>query len=227
METLAKPKGPPTASADFDRAYRAPFTFWGDVRIPPEVVDLARDKPARRILELGCGVGRFSRHLARAGHQVVGIDFSPAAIEKARARVAGDAQRPEFVVSDVTDLRNVEEPFDLSFDVGCYHCLNPDQQARYAAEVYRLLRPGGTHLIWVLDDATPIQQMTSVIAARNAHLFASRVATRVGHPEGVRPSLRVASRGLQSAPLGALVLVLARTTNPVIAVPRRWLARAF
>ncbi len=153
METLAKPKGPPTASADFDRAYRAPFTFWGDVRIPPEVVDLARDKPARRILELGCGVGRFSRHLARAGHQVVGIDFSPAAIEKARARVAGDAQRPEFVVSDVTDLRNVEEPFDLSFDVGCYHCLNPDQQARYAAEVYRLLRPGGTHLIWVLDDA--------------------------------------------------------------------------
>jgi SAM-dependent methyltransferase len=120
--------------------------------MPPEVAELTRDRPARRILELGCGVGRFSRNLARAGHQVVGVDFSPVAIEKARARAAGDVNRPEFVVGDVTDLRNVEGPFDLSFDVGCYHCLNAEQQSRYAAEVYRRLAPGGTHLIWVMDD---------------------------------------------------------------------------
>ena len=121
--------------------------------MPPEVADLARGKPAQRILELGCGVGRFSLNLARAGHQVVGVDFSPVAIEKARGRAAGDAARPEFVVGDVTDLHNVEGPFDLSFDVGCYHCLNAEQQTRYAAEVYRLLAPGGTHLIWVMDDS--------------------------------------------------------------------------
>jgi 2-polyprenyl-3-methyl-5-hydroxy-6-metoxy-1,4-benzoquinol methylase len=89
--------------------------------MPPEVADLARGKPAQRILELGCGVGRFSRNLARAGHQVVGVDFSPVAIEKARARPTGEANRPEFVVGDVTDLHNVEGPFDLSFDVGCCH----------------------------------------------------------------------------------------------------------
>jgi SAM-dependent methyltransferase len=121
--------------------------------MPPEVAELTRDRPAQRILELGCGVGRFSRNLARAGHQVVGVDFSAVAIEKARARAAGDVNRPEFVVGDVTHLRNVEGPFDLSFDVGCYHCLNPEQQSQYAVEVYRLLVPGGTHLIWAMDDS--------------------------------------------------------------------------
>lgn len=146
-------KHPPTTSADFDGEYRGLFTFWGDVRMPPEVADLVRGKPTQRILELGCGVGRFSANLARAGHQVVGVDFSRVAIEKARARAAGDIARPEFVVGDVTDLHNVEGPFDLSFDVGCYHCLNAEQQPRYAAEVYRLLAPGSTHLIWVMDDS--------------------------------------------------------------------------
>ena len=153
MNAPDKQKGPPETSADFDGEYRALFTFWGDIRMPPEVAELARDKPAQRILELGCGVGRFSRHLARGGHQVVGVDFSPVAIGKARARVAGDAHRPEFIVGDVTDLRNVEGLFDLSFDVGCFHCLNADQQVRDAAEVYRLLSPEATHLIWVLEDA--------------------------------------------------------------------------
>ncbi len=146
-------KHAPTTSADFDRAYRAPFTFWGDVRMPPEVADLAGGKPAQRVLELGCGVGRFSRNLARAGHQVLGVDFSPVAIAKARARTAGDANPPAFVVGDVTDLHNVAGPFGASFDVGCYHCLNAEQQTRYAAEVYRLLAPGGTHLIWVMEDS--------------------------------------------------------------------------
>src|SRR4051812_32847189 len=100
-------KRPPTSSADFDGEYRALFTFWGDIRMPAEVTELARGKPAQRVLELGCGVGRFSLNLARAGHQVVGVDFSPVAIEKARARAAGGAARPEFVVGDVTDLCNV------------------------------------------------------------------------------------------------------------------------
>lgn len=144
---------PPTTSADFDREYQRLLTLWGDIRMPREVADLARDKPAKRILELGCGVGRFARRLARDGHQVLGVDFSPVAIAKARASVARDAQRPDFVVGDVTNLRNVDGPFDLAFDVGCYHCLDAEQQARYAAEMHRLVAPGGTHLFWAMDDA--------------------------------------------------------------------------
>ena len=141
----------PTTSAHFDRAYRFPITLWGDIRIPEELKALAREGAPRSILELGCGVGRFSRYLAHQGLRATGVDFSSVAIEKARARVARDAVRPEFLVGDVTHLDALRGPFDVSFDVGCFHCLDANGQQAYATEVLRLLKPGGTHLIWALD----------------------------------------------------------------------------
>lgn len=154
----------PTTSADFDRAYRAPFTFWGDVRIPEEVRALARHG-ARSSLELGCGVGRFSRWLAREGLHATAVDFSPVAIERARAGVANDVSKPDFLVGDVTHLEGLTGPFDVSFDVGCFHCLDAEKQRAYVREVHRLLRPGGVHLIWALD-ASPADVPLSPDAIR-------------------------------------------------------------
>lgn len=58
---------PPTTSTEFDRAYRSPVTLWGDIRIPAELKALAQKESPRRSLELGCGIGRFSRYLAQQG----------------------------------------------------------------------------------------------------------------------------------------------------------------
>ena len=143
----------PTTSAKFDRAYRFPITFWGDIRVPDEIKALARHGKPRSALELGCGVGRFSRYLAQQRLRTTGVDFSPVAIGKARARVAHDDLRPEFLVGDVTRLDALSGPFDVSFDVGCFHCLDQRGQRAYVSEVSRLLKPGGTHLIWALDSA--------------------------------------------------------------------------
>jgi cyclopropane fatty-acyl-phospholipid synthase-like methyltransferase len=159
----------PSSSADFDRAYRASFTIWGDIRIPVEIKALAEQGAGRRALELGCGVGRFSRYLARQGMQVTGVDFSPVAIERAKERVVDDVARPTFLVGDVTQLDALSGPFDLAFDVGCFHCLEPERQRRYAAEVSRLLRPGATHLIWALDQAPSDERLSP---ARLKELFA-------------------------------------------------------
>ncbi|MFB1484587.1 class I SAM-dependent methyltransferase [Corallococcus sp. RDP092CA] len=150
----------PATSADFDRAYRAPFTLWGDVRIPEEVQALARQGGPRSVLELGCGVGRFSRHLAAQGMRVTGVDFSPVAIAKAREQAARDRPRPEFLVGDVTRLEALRGPYDASFDVGCFHCLGAEGQRAYVAEVSRLLKPGGIHLIWALDSAPSDLRLT-------------------------------------------------------------------
>jgi cyclopropane fatty-acyl-phospholipid synthase-like methyltransferase len=148
-----KKKTAPTTSADFDRAYRAPITVWGDIRIPREVKSLARQAASGNALELGCGVGRFSRYMAQQGLRAAGVDFSPVAIAKAQKSVAQDDVRPQFLVGDVTHLDVLSGPFDVSFDVGCFHCLDPQGQRAYVAEVSRLLRPGGTHLIWTLDSS--------------------------------------------------------------------------
>jgi cyclopropane fatty-acyl-phospholipid synthase-like methyltransferase len=143
----------PTKSSDFDRAYRAPFTVWGDVRIPAEVQNLARQENVQTSLELGCGTGRFTRFMSQQGVRATGVDFSPVAIAKAQKRVAQDSVKPSFIVSNVTHLDALTGPFDISFDVGCFHCLDLQGQCAYISEVSRLLKPGGTHLVWALDAA--------------------------------------------------------------------------
>jgi cyclopropane fatty-acyl-phospholipid synthase-like methyltransferase len=145
----------PARSTDFDHAYRSPVMHWAwsDLRIPPEIKALARQGPPGRALELGCGLGRFSRYVARQGVRVTGVDFSPVAIARAKARVARDGGGPDFIVGDVTRLEALGGKFDVSFDVGCFHCLGPEGQRMYVSEVSRVLRPGGTHLIWALDRA--------------------------------------------------------------------------
>ncbi|MEY4576972.1 MAG: hypothetical protein RL701_1675 [Pseudomonadota bacterium] len=145
----------PTNSADFDRAYRSPMTLWGDVRIPQELKELARRQAGapRTSLELGCGVGRLTRYVAQQGLLATGVDFSPVAIAKARERVARDPVQPQFLVADATHLAALTGPFDLAFDVGCFHCFDAHGQRAYVSEVSRLLKPSAVHLIWALDSA--------------------------------------------------------------------------
>lgn len=158
----------PNSSAAFDQVYRFGLTPWGDARIPPELKELARTGSPKSALELGCGVGRFSRYMAQSGLRAVGIDFSAVAIDKARARVAHDSARAEFQVGDVAQL-TLNEKFDVSFDVGCFHCLDAMQQVGYVAQVSRLLEPQGTHLIWALDSAPSGQKLSAAVIE---HTFA-------------------------------------------------------
>lgn len=143
----------PSSPAEFDAAYRAPVTFWGDVRVPAEIKALVREHAPKRALELGCGVGRFSRYVARQGVRMTSVDWSPVAIGQAREHAADDPLPPSFVIGDVTRLDGLSGPFDLSFDVGCFHCLDAHGQRRYAAAVARVLRPGATHLMWAMDES--------------------------------------------------------------------------
>jgi ubiquinone/menaquinone biosynthesis C-methylase UbiE len=148
---MSKKTNAPSTGADFDKAYNAPITFWGDVRIPKELEELIKSNNLKKSLELGCGLGRFSTYMAEQGIKATGVDFSSVAIEKAKKRVANSEHKPTFLVGDVTNLEMLNEQFDVSFDIGCFHCLDEEGQKKYVSEVYRLLRPGATHLIWAMD----------------------------------------------------------------------------
>lgn len=62
--------------------------------------------PAHRVLDVGCGVGRWSRRLARAGHNVVGIDLSSVMVLEARRRAQAEDvdARCRFLVGDTACL---------------------------------------------------------------------------------------------------------------------------
>ena len=94
--------------------------------------------------------------MSRRDPQTSSTSFDPQtslAIAKARERVAQDDVRPDFLVGDVTHLDALNGPFDVSYDVGCFHCLDLQGQRAYVSEVSRLLKSGGIHLIWVMDSS--------------------------------------------------------------------------
>jgi ubiquinone/menaquinone biosynthesis C-methylase UbiE len=148
-------KPAPSSDAEFDKVYSSSLAhwMWSDIRIPKELKELVTVNKPKNSLELGCGLGRFSSYMAKQGIKATGIDFSSTAIDKAHKRIIDNDQKPTLLVGDVTNLEMILDKFDVSFDIGCFHCLNEDGQQKYVSEVKRLLKPGATHLIWALDSS--------------------------------------------------------------------------
>ena len=91
----------------------------------------------RRVLDLGCGKGRFAARLAESGAEVVGIDLSAAMLAEAEglARVRGSARRLPFAAAT----------FDAVVAVEVFeHLAAVDAVLR---EVRRVLQPGGVVVI--------------------------------------------------------------------------------
>ncbi|MFD0346233.1 class I SAM-dependent methyltransferase [Kitasatospora aburaviensis] len=125
---------------------RGPPPVLGAQRPSPDLVGfLAATPPApgARALDLGCGTGWDTVALARAGYRTTGVDISAEAVALAGERVAGLGLEVELRVGDVRELDLPDEEFDLLVDRGCFHHLGPEDRDRYAAEVARLLHPGG------------------------------------------------------------------------------------
>lgn len=105
-----------------------------------------------RVVDLGCGSGITAGILADAGHDVIGIDMSPAFIELARARV------PEgrFEVGSLVDMQfpdcvavcAIGEVLNYTFDARNDETTRPGLFAR----IFAALEPGG---LFLLDVAGP------------------------------------------------------------------------
>jgi len=137
-------------SWSFDLRYLLGRSPWDTEVTPPEVVELVEGEGllAGQALDLGCGTGTNCIYLARHGWEVVGVDFSILAILRARRKARRAGVDCQFYRGDVTDLAFLVDPFDLALDIGCLHSLPPEGWGRYAAEVARLVRPGGLYLLY-------------------------------------------------------------------------------
>ena len=105
------------------------------------VVERLEPQPGERVLDLACGTGAVAERLARAGAQVIGVDFAPELIETAKRRADELGLDIEYEVGDAEDLRFEDASFDAvasSFGI----MFAPDQ-ARAARELARVTRQGG------------------------------------------------------------------------------------
>jgi SAM-dependent methyltransferase len=128
-----------------------------------------RVRPGSSVLDVGCGVGRWSRRLAARGAHVTGVDLSPTMITEARRRAVaeGVADRCHFEAQDLSEL-DAGAKFDLVLGVTVLqHILDPRALAKAVSRMTAHLAPGGR---MVLLEAAPAYHAkhcdTSIFRAR-------------------------------------------------------------
>lgn len=98
-------------------------------------------------LEIGAGTGTNAIWLAEHGFDVLGVDVSSLAVERANAKMEGPALRCRFTALDFLAAPPLGGPFQFVFDRGCFHVFDePDERQRFATQVAAALAPGGLWL---------------------------------------------------------------------------------
>jgi SAM-dependent methyltransferase len=130
---------------------------WNKPDPPAMLVDLIDTlaPPPCDVIDLGCGAGNAAVWLACRGFRVTGVDVSAKAIELAERLASARGVGCRFVQADLTSAvpDDVAGDFDFAYDWEVLHHVFPEDRARYAANVRRLLRPGGRYLSVCFSEA--------------------------------------------------------------------------
>src|ERR1051325_7235169 len=101
--------------------------------------------PRKKILDAGCGNGRFAYYAAKYGAEVWAVDLGPA-IEVARQNTA-KMQKVQVVQADLHNLPFPYESFDFIYSLGVLHHL-PEPELAFQ-QLMRFLKPGGEVQIYL------------------------------------------------------------------------------
>lgn len=134
-----------------------------------------------RVLDICCGTGDMTLHLARQAAddvEITGIDFSQAMLQvgKYKAAVQGLGHRVSFEMGDVAYLEYPSGHFDaitVSFGFRNLTYRNP-MRYKYLAEIRRIIRPGGN--LFIVETCqpklAPIRQLY--------HFYLKRISSILG-----------------------------------------------
>lgn len=144
--------GRPSGAADYDQWFETP---WGRYAAGVEGSVIARAvrglSGVRRVLDAGCGTGRFTRALTTGvapNATVVGVDPDPAMIEIAHHRIGNCTAR-----SVIEALPFDDDTFDVTAAVTVLEFVSDPVTA--LDEVVRVTRPGGHVVIGALNPRSP------------------------------------------------------------------------
>ena len=139
----------------FEEAYLTESAPWVIGAPQPTVVELERAGGFRgAVLDAGCGLGEHTIHLARLGYDVVGIDFAPAAVDRARENAERHGVAARFEVADALRLDGLTG-FDTVLDSALFHVFGDDDRGRYVRALHGACVSGAVVHVLALSDAAP------------------------------------------------------------------------
>jgi ubiquinone/menaquinone biosynthesis C-methylase UbiE len=118
-----------------------------------------------RVLEIGCGTGNVTTRVKRAepGADVVGTDPDPLALARAQRKACG-MTGIRFERAYAQELPFADGEFDRVLSSMMLHHLDDDVKAAAAAEIHRVLRPGG--VLHIVDIGGPMTASDGLMARR-------------------------------------------------------------
>ncbi len=125
---------------DFGRT-SADYAKYRDIYPPSmyrKLIELGIAAPGLEILDIATGTGVLPRNLLNSGACFTGCDISPGQI--AMAEQISPSERIKYVVCPAENTPFADHSFDV---VTACQCFNYFDQAKLAAELLRILKPGG------------------------------------------------------------------------------------
>lgn len=165
--------------------------WWKGCEIPDHLVEATEsfDIPeTSRWLDVGCGDGRLTCALARQTAICIGIDFSQAAIARARALAADTGSSASFRVADATLDIILGGPFDVIHDRGCLHTMDEALLWAYGTNMRRNCTSSGLLFIAHKLDTQALDLESRLVSglAGNFRLLA-RAPIVFGSERSIRP----------------------------------------
>jgi ubiquinone/menaquinone biosynthesis C-methylase UbiE len=135
-ETIDQSLGKFGASHDFFTRHKA--------RLIARLLGARGRNPADMdLLDVGCGIGQIHDLIGPTFRSVTGVDVSSASIEQAQARFP----QHSYSAYDGDRLPFPDGSFDLTMAICVFHHVPPAQWQALAADMLRVLRPGGFALV--------------------------------------------------------------------------------
>ena len=152
------------------------YKHWEFSYPSPELVALAAANVPRRnarVLDVGSGGGTDAIFMAQCGFRVIGIDVSAAALKIAEKRAEKAHVEVDWLRGNVLELPISSETIDFIIDRGLFHLIENRDRAKYASEIFRVLKNGGHALIRGASGQSPHDQFNPVTEEAIDRYFSS------------------------------------------------------
>jgi len=161
---------------------------WDTDMSPPELIRFINNHQPGRALDLGAGTGTNMLTLARSGWYVEGVEFAFIAAFRARRKLKREGYIAKIYFKDASRLEFLEKSYDLILDIGCFHSIKGNKKESYIDHAVRLLKPGGTLLMYAFLKTDNSQTGLGVSDFSNFEKFFLLINRKDSQDHGKRPS---------------------------------------